>query len=142
MSNLIDRLKTDIGFAVRARSELASSLLKLVLGDCQSKNDYSDEFIVKTCRDIIKNNNKTIELGGESVKLSRENELLRAYIPYELSEAEVEVYADQISTEIMAAKSDGQAIGVLNKHLKGLDLKTSGEVAKISVKRIRGGITI
>ena len=140
--SLITRLKADINFAVKAQSSLASSLLKLVLGDCQSKNDYSDEFIVKTCRDIIKNNNKTIELGGESVKLSRENELLRAYIPYELNQAEVEVYADQISTEIMAAKSDGQAIGVLNKHLKMLDLRTSGDVAKISVKRIRGGITI
>lgn len=76
------------------------------------------------------------------VKLLRENELLRSYVPAELSEAELQVYIDQISPQIMAAKSEGQAIGCLVKHLKSLSLTTSGETAKSAVKKIRDGITI
>jgi uncharacterized protein YqeY len=139
---LIDRLKSDILFAVKAKSELAIGLLKLVLGECQAKDNYSDDFIVKFCRKVIENNLETMRLAGEKVKLLRENELLRAYVPAELSEAELQVYIDQISPEIMAAKSEGQAIGILSKHLKGLSLITSGETAKSAVKRIRGGICV
>jgi len=139
---LIDRLKSDILFAVKAKSELAVGLLKLVLGECQAKDNYNDDFIVKFCRKVIENNVQTMSLAGEQVKLLRENELLRAYVPAELSEAELQVYIDQISPEIMAAKSEGQAIGCLVKHLKSLSLTTSGETAKSAVKRIRGGICV
>ena len=38
---LIDRLKADILFAVKAKSELAIGLLKLVLGECQAKDNYN-----------------------------------------------------------------------------------------------------
>lgn len=137
---LIDKLKSDIEFAVRSRSELASSLLKIVLGDCQLKNDFSDEFIVKTCRKLIESNTETIKLskGRDEVSLTRQNELLRDYVPSLLNEAEVQIYSDQISIEILDAKSEGQAIGCLMRHLKGLGLNTSGEIAKESVKKIRG----
>ena len=139
---LIDRLKADILFAVKAKSELAVGLLKLVLGECQAKDNYKDDFIVKFCRKVIESNIETMRLAGEKVNLLRENELLRSYVPSELSEAELQVYVDQISPEIMAAKSEGQAIGCLVRHLKSLSLTTSGEVAKATVKRIRGGICV
>lgn len=139
---LIDRLKSDILFAVKAKSELAIGILKLVLGECQAKDNYTDDFIVKFCRKVIENNMETMRLAGEKVKLLRENELLRSYVPAELNEAELQVYIDQISPQIMAAKSEGQAIGCLVKHLKGLSLSTSGDTAKAVVKRIRGGICV
>lgn len=133
---LIDTIKADITTATRMRNQLASDILKVVLGECQTKNNFSDDFIIKYCRDIVKGNTETMKF-GESVKLSRENELLRSYLPNELSKEELEVYAGQISGEIKAAQSDKHAIGVLIKYVKSLGLLASGDAAKELVSSIR-----
>jgi hypothetical protein len=133
---LIDVIKADITTATRMRNQLASDILKVVLGECQTKNNFTDDFIIKYCRDIVKGNTETMSF-GESVKLSRENELLRSYLPKEVSEDELEVYAYQISEEIKAAKSDGQAIGILVKYVKSIGLTANGDVAKKVIGSIR-----
>ena len=133
---LIDTIKADITTATRMRNQLASDILKVVLGECQTKNNFSDDFIIKYCRDIVKGNTETMKF-GESVKLSRENELLRSYLPKELSKEELEVYAGQISGEIKAAQSDKHAIGVLIKYVKSLGLLASGDAVKELVSSIR-----
>jgi hypothetical protein len=74
---------------------------------------------------------------GESAKLSRENELLRSYLPKEVSKVELEVYAGRISEEIKAAKSDKHAIGVLVKYVKSLGLIANGEVSKEVIAPLR-----
>ena len=133
---LIDTIKADITTATRMRNQVASDILKVVLAECQTKNNFSDDFIIKYCRDIVKGNTETMSF-GESVKLSRENELLRSYLPKEVSEADLIVYANQIPDDIKAAKSDGQAVGVLVKHVKALGLLANGDLAKKVVATLR-----
>jgi hypothetical protein len=133
---LIDVIKADITTATKMRNQLASDILKVVLGECQTKNNFSDDFIIKYCRDIVKGNTETMKF-GESAKLSRENELLRSYLPKEVSKEELMVYASQISGEIKAAQSDKHAIGVLIKHVKSLGLLASGDVAKEVIAPLR-----
>ena len=133
---LIDIIKADITTATRMRNQLASDILKVVLGECQTKNNFTDEFIVRYCRDIVKGNTETLSF-GDNVKLSRENELLRSYLPKEVGEADLIVYANQIPDDIKAAKSDGQAVGVLVKHVKALGLLANGDLAKKVVATLR-----
>ena len=133
---LIDTIKADITTATRMRNQLASDILKVVLGECQTRNDFTDDFIIRYCREIVKGNTETMKF-GESAKLSRENELLRSYLPKEVSKEELEVYAGQISGEIKAAQSDKHAIGVLIKYVKSLGLLASGDVAKEVILPIR-----
>lgn len=135
---LIDTLKSDIVFATKSRNELASGLLKVVLAECQAKDKYDDDFIMRYCRKIIENNVETINHGGNSVKLNRENELLRSYLPTELTDEQISSFANDISDAIKAAKSEGQAIGILSKHIKSLGLSANGEILKNKVKLIRG----
>jgi hypothetical protein len=133
---LIDVIRADILSATRTRNQLASDILKVVLGECQTRNNFTDEFVIRYCREIIKGNTETMKF-GESAKLSRENELLRSYLPKEVSKVELEVYAGRISEEIKAAQSDKHAIGVLVKYVKSLGLLASGDVAKEVVSPIR-----
>lgn len=133
---LINIIKFDITAATKSRNQLASDILKVVLGECQTRNDFTDEFVIRYCREIIKGNTETMKF-GESAKLSRENELLRSYLPKEVSKVELEVYAGQISGEIKAAQSDKHAIGVLVKYVKSLGLLASGDAAKEVVSPIR-----
>jgi hypothetical protein len=133
---LIDVIKANIISATKMRNQLASDILKVVLGECQTRNNFTDEFVIRYCREIIKGNTETMKF-GESAKLSRENELLRSYLPKEVSKVELEVYAGRISEEIKAAQSDKHAIGVLVKYVKSLGLLASGDVAKEVVSSIR-----
>ena len=136
---LIDTIKADITTATRMRNQLASDILKVVLGECQTRNDFTDDFIIRYCREIVKGNTETMKF-GESAKLSRENELLRSYLPKEVSKVELEVYAGQISGEIKAAQSDKHAIGVLIKYVKSLGLLASGDVAKEVISPLRNSV--
>lgn len=136
---LIDQLKSDIERATRGRNTLASSLLKVVLAECQTRNKFDDDFIVAYCRKMIQSNLETIGAGGDQVKLNRENELLRSYVPASLNEEELQVHADKMQIEILAARSEGQAIGILSKHLKSLGLSAHGDVLKKVVSKIKVG---
>jgi hypothetical protein len=133
---IIDTLKADILLATKTRNQLASDVLKVVLAECQLRNNFTDDFIIKFCRKLVESNSETMKF-GESVKLSRENELLRSYLPKEVSGVELSVYAGRISDEIKAAKTEGQAIGVLVKYVKSLGLVTSGEPVKEIVQKLR-----
>ena len=133
---LIDVIKANIISATKMRNQLASDLLKVVLGECQTRNDFTDDFIIRYCREIVKGNTETMKF-GESAKLSRENELLRSYLPKEVSKVELEVYAGQISGEIKAAQSDKHAVGVLIKYVKSLGLLASGDAAKEVISPLR-----
>jgi hypothetical protein len=138
---LIDQLRSDIERATRGRNALASALLKLVLGECQSKNKFDDDFIIAYCRKMIQSNIETMNLGGDSVKLNRENELLRSYVPASLSGQELQIHLDKLSIEIRDAKSDGQAFGVVSKYLKSLGLSVELDLLKSSVKLARESYT-
>ena len=83
---LIDVIKANIISATKMRNQLASDILKVVLGECQTRNDFTDDFIIRYCREIVKGNTETMKF-GESAKLSRENELLRSYLPKEVIHA-------------------------------------------------------
>ena len=134
---LIDTIRADILSSTKSRNALASGILKVVLGECQSKNDFTDDFIVRYCRKLVEANSETMKF-GDSVKLSRENELLRSYLPKEVSEVELGVYAGRIVNEIKSAKSDGQAVGLLVKYVKSLGLISNGDLAKRVVTSLRG----
>jgi hypothetical protein len=133
---LIDIIKADILSATKSRNTIASDILKLVLSECQTKNNFTDDFVIRHCRNLIEGNIALMKF-EESSKLSRENELLRSYLPREVGEADLIVYANQIPDDIKAAKSDGQAVGVLVKYVKALGLLANGDLAKKVVATLR-----
>ena len=137
---LINQLKTDIETATRGRNALASALLKVVLGECQLKDKYNDDFIVAYCRKMIQSNLETMAHGGDSVKLSRENELLRSYVPTSLTPEELQIHVDKLHIDIVSAKSEGQATGILSKYLKNIGLTADGAVMIPLIKKARAVI--
>lgn len=75
------------------------------------------------------------------MKLTRENELLRSYVPASLSEEELQIHADKMQIEILAARSEGQAIGALTKHLKSIGLHAHRETIKNVIAKMKVGAT-
>jgi hypothetical protein len=134
---LIDDIKADILAFTKARNTDATALLKIVLGECQSKNKYDNDFVIAYCRKLMQGNMETINAGGNEVKLTAENKLLEKYVPAYLDASGVLSQAQQVIDGIMAAPSEGQGIGVLTKYLKLNGLHASPETIKSTVVEIR-----
>ena len=134
---LINKIRSRIEECVRARDTVASNIFKLILSECQRANKEDDSFIVNFMGKIVEGNNETLKY-REDDKLVRENNLLRPYLPILIDRDGVMMNASKIPDSIRAAKSDGQAIGVLSKHLKQLGLDFNIEDVKHAVSTIRG----
>ena len=134
---MINLIKAKIEEGVRARDTVASNIFKLILSECQRTNKEDDAFIVNFMGKIVEGNNETLKY-REDDKLVRENNLLRPYLPILIDRDGVMMNASKIPDSIRAAKSDGQAIGVLSKHLKQLGLDFNIEDVKHAVSTIRG----
>ena len=135
---LINKIRSRIEECVRARDTVASNIFKLILSECQRANKEDDSFIVKFMGKIVEGNNETLKY-REDDKLVRENNLLRPYLPILIDREGVMLNASKIPDSIRAVKSDGQAIGVLSKHLKQLGLDFNIEDVKHAVSTIRKG---
>lgn len=136
---LIDDIKADILVFTKARNADATALLKIVLGECQLKNKYDNDFVIAYCRKLMQSNMETINAGGNEAKLSAENTLLEKYLPALLSEDDALFHAQQVMGDILAARTEGQAIGILSKYLKSQGLSTAPNTIKSVISNVKVG---
>jgi uncharacterized protein YqeY len=93
---LIDKLKAARMQAMRDKNGLARSILTTLLGELEgiAKRDQvsiNDDMVIRTCKKFIVGNLETIKLGGDSEKLEAENEILKQFVPKQLSADELRV---------------------------------------------------
>jgi hypothetical protein len=123
---LIDQIKADILSATKLRNTLAANILKVVLSECQRADNTTDDFVIKYCKKLIQANDETIKLGG-SVNLSRENELLRAYVPPTATLEEVRAVASTLTLD-QSKKSIGTLMSACKKAGLRPEIETINEV--------------
>jgi uncharacterized protein YqeY len=69
--------------------------------------------------------------------LRRENEILDGFLPRLLTKEEIKNHLNSVATEIMSAKSDGQATGVAVGVFKKAGLAVDGSDVSEIVKKMR-----
>lgn len=120
---LINKLKEDIRNATKNRDAVRSDILKLILGECQTRNDESDKFIVSYIKKVITNNDETIKYKNGDQKLAQENLILSLYVPPKLSSSELE----NLIVEMLASgkiTKDKKSIGLVTKKCKELGFES------------------
>ena len=135
--SLENEIRSAIVTSMKLNNQLAKDVLRLVLSDAERIGGMSDDNIIKSCRKIIEGNNETMKHGGDSVKLTRENELLRSYIPKEYTLEEIQIHVDKLTPELLECQSDGKAIGLLSKTLKEMGISVSGDTLKRAIDSVR-----
>jgi len=66
---------------------------------------------------LIEANNLTLEKGGHNIKLVRENDVLKSYLPATVSKDELSNHLSAIENEL-TQKIGGQKIGFARRYLK------------------------
>lgn len=141
-----DRIRKTMVSADREKSSKEREILKVVLGEFQQKSasgkatDELGHSIVKT---MLKNNVEGVlaVLPADDVRrgdIERENVVLESLLPRYLTAEEIETSLADVTEQIRAAKSEGQATGVAMKALKAAAANVEGDAVRQVVIKIRG----
>lgn len=151
--NIRTRILGDIKEALRNKEELRLSVLRMVESALHNReiekrsvgttSELSDEEVFAVLRTEMKKRKDAaagFEKGGRSdsaEKERREGEIIRAYLPAELSGEEVgRVVREAIEvTGASSAKDLGKVMGEVMKRLKG---QAAGDRVSVAVKRALG----
>ncbi|MEU4350056.1 GatB/YqeY domain-containing protein [Streptomyces sp. NPDC023838] len=154
MTTLKATLKDDLTTAMKARDELRSSTLRLTLTAIakeevagKSARELSDDEVLKVIAKEAKKRREAadaFEQGGRTESAAKERaegEILDAYLPKQLSDAELDDIVGQAVEEARAAGAEGpRAMGAVMKIVnpKVAGLADGGRVAA-TVKRLLAG---
>lgn len=137
---LLDEIKVRLKAAIKEQRVVEREILRVALGDIQTRDLKSDEEIQALLKKLLKSNEETLGLTDreeEKVKLGQENEVLRSLLPQSLSEAQIIEALGPVAEAIAAAQNDGQATGIAMKQLKQLGAEVSGKTVAAAVKTLR-----
>jgi uncharacterized protein len=142
--NVVGLLKARAAEAMKAKDAVATSILRLALGEIQTaeartNKPVSDDDAIAIVRKLVKSNEETLthSQGEQKVTLERENGILLAVLPATLGPDQIVELLAPVADALRAAKSDGQATGVAMKHLKASGASVQGNDVTAAVKRMR-----
>jgi uncharacterized protein YqeY len=132
MSALLEKIKTDLNQALKAKKADEVSVLRFLLADLhnreiEKKGELSDEEVVAVIRKQVKQGKEAIEefKKGErndlAQKESHEIGILSKYLPQTLSADEIKkvVEASILKTGAKSAQDFGKVMGEVMKEVKG-----------------------
>ena len=134
-------IKDLIKRSMKDKDNLKRDILKLVLGEIQSKEsrtgkNLNDDKIESIIRKLIESNLEILSHKYDVV-LSRENEILGNLLPTVMTTEEIEEALKDVSEDIKTANNDGQAMGIAMKTMKSCSGKALGQDVKEVVSDLR-----
>jgi uncharacterized protein YqeY len=152
MSDLKDRLRTDLTAAIKARDEIRSSTLRMVLtavtnaevAGKQSRELADDEVIAVLSSEAKKRREaaEAFDQAGRTemaVKERSEAEVIADYLPTQLSETEIADLVTSTITQLRVGdegmRAMGKVMGALQSQIKG---RADGGVVAAEVRRQLG----
>lgn len=138
--SLIDNLGKDIISAMKEKDQLKLSVLRMVKGAIQleninNKKELNDELFIDVVSKQIKQRNESLEefeKAGRSdlaTKVKAEVEVLKSYLPEQLSSEEIEKILDSIFAKVNPTSS--KDMGAIMKEATAL-LKGKADMKEVS----------
>ena len=143
---LVDTLKARALEATKKKDSLATSILRLALGEMQTleargNRALTEEEAAGVLRKLIKSNEETLavaEAADQKQALEQENAILRSLLPASLTPEQIVAALAPVADAVRAAKAEGPATGIAMKHLKASGAAVNGTDVAAAVKTIRG----
>ncbi len=143
---LLDEIKAQMFQAIKAGDTVRKEILRVAVGEITTEaarpgRKGDDEETQAILRKLIKSGEDTLASEVDVDKratLERERDILAAFLPKNLSVAEIVQVLTGVHAGIRAAGNDGQATGVAMKELKSKSAVVNGKDVAEAVRSIRG----
>ena len=147
MPSLEERLRDDVKNAMKSGAKDELELLRTLLADLKNaaikeggeRTGLDDDFVLKVLRRAVKTRTESADVYAEAGRKDLEEkerfqiEIVKRYLPAEMSEAELEVIVDTVIVEVGAeSKKD------MGKVMKAVLAKTEGRADGKVVSQIVG----
>ncbi|MFA6493280.1 MAG: GatB/YqeY domain-containing protein [Patescibacteria group bacterium] len=147
--SLLDQIEQDIISAMKEKQEIKVSTLRMLKSalknkEIQNKEELSDENVIQVLQGQIKARKDSIEMyekGGRAELAQKEEEeieILKKYLPEQLSQEEIKIKVDQIIQEIGAQSIQdmGKVMGKASAEFKGkADMSEVSQIVKTSLTK-------
>lgn len=110
--SVYDKLRDRRNEARKIKNTLAADVYGVILGECDLKNDFSDDFVLTRVSKMVKSNEQCLAQRDDP-KLKRENELLKEFLPT----LTIGLVQD-IMCGVELPENKGQQIGTVCKAIK------------------------
>lgn len=138
---LVDEIKKRITQAMKSGNTVEKEVLRVALGEMQTKGVTTDEETIAIVRKLVKSNQETLALTTDAAQkgtLQSEIAVLESLLPATLGVDQIVAALAPVADAIKAAGNDGQATGVAMKHLKSTGATVTGKDVTDAVKKLRG----
>lgn len=159
-----ETLRSELLSAMKAKDENKKDVLRVVLGEVETTESRSgvrlpEDKVQAILRKLIESNEETIRLSNPAnaslasdetslslmiVNLREQNTYLSSLLPKRLTKEEILSKLNEptastvvVNTDILSAKSEGQAIGLAMKFFKTANLAVDGNLVKEVVIELR-----
>jgi len=148
MPSLLEKLEEDLKAALKAKSEIELSVLRLLKSDIQLEKtkpgnvDLTDEFIQSLIKRAVKKRNESIEQFSKAgrnelaEKEQKEIEILQKYLPVEISQDQINPVIEEIINKTEGEKHTGKITGMVMARFKGQNINGS-LVKELVEKRLK-----
>jgi uncharacterized protein YqeY len=145
--SLLKQLQEDMRASMKARMPVRTSIIKLVVSEASRleaspgrKSDVTDPEIHKIMTKLVEGNAETLKsLKADDPRrpvLEEENAILEDFLPTILTLDQVRQTIRQMSEQIHAARSVGEATGIVMKHFKKTGEAFNGSDVKRAVREV------
>jgi len=151
--SVLETIQFRITAAMKSGNDTEKNLFRVVLGEAQmaavrkGKDKPDDETMIATIRKVINGLNENIVLvkgsatGGSTVQQETELALLAPFLPATWDQPQIEAFFlngdNLVFEQIRDAKSEGAAMGLAMKTLKGESAPVNADDVKAVVTKIR-----
>lgn len=143
---LLDTIKAAMFAAMKSGDSLAKEAYRTAVGEVTTEaarpgRTGSDDETAAVVKKLVKSAEETRgslpENDDRRAELTREIELLTAFLPKGLSEADLVAALASVHEAIKAAGNDGAATGLAVKFLKAQGIVADGKIVSAAVKALR-----
>lgn len=149
---IFETVQSRLSAAMKAKNATETSILRVALGELQRAAKIpGDEEAIRILRKLLEGNRERMEQIMKAAKpetsldstsaidsITKENAILESLLPKTLNQAEIEAFfTEAVIAEVKAAKSDGQATGIVMKAIKTAGKIVNGADVQAVVKKVR-----
>jgi uncharacterized protein YqeY len=138
---LIDELKKRMFDAMKRKATVEKEIVRVAIGEITSTGaEATDERVTAVLRKLVKSNEETLKVcaeGETKETLLAELVILREFLPKSLAPAQIVEQLGALRDQLRAAPSEGQAMGLAMKQLKGAGAQVESKDVTEAVRQLR-----
>jgi uncharacterized protein len=134
---LVNMLREQLTVAMKTGDTIKKGCIRVILGEVDRGTDSSDKRVTAIIRKLVESNAETLKYAQQKHVLQEEIKFMHSLLPQVMSLEQVIAALAQVAVQVKDSNSEGAAMGVAMKFLKGSGANVDSATVKEAVQLLR-----